>query len=334
LPMPTAFGAGNLYRAAVILASLEEEVAADICRYLDRETVQDLAAQIAALGPVASFERRALLGDFLEAFQDRANLGGREYARQLLTKVFGSEGVEDDLFNESRTHLWALRAMAEREPHVLWRALEIETPQVIAVVLAQLRAPDAAALLQLMPPDLRAAILYRAANLGPTAPGALEMVARSLTEATPSTITDEGGAQSSGIEFLVEIMQNVDRTTEKQVMESLREVAPEFAATMEERLVTFEDIFQIESRALQNLLRQVVVPTLALALRGADERLRQAASANLSTRMQEELAQEIELMGPVRVTQVEEAQREVTNLARSLEEKGELDLRRGKVEYI
>jgi flagellar motor switch protein FliG len=325
---------GGLYRAAVVLASLDEEVAAEICRHLDRDTVQRLARQIAGLGPAPPGLRDALIQEFVRGFRSGGGLGGREYAQQLLTKVLGSPDLDAETSEESAAPMRAIQAVAEHDPHVLWRALQDETKQTIAAVVSQLRPYSVAHILQLMPPAVRTEVGYRAANLGPTSPGALESALRSLVEVTHGADSPQGSRQGPGLQFMLDVLQSVDRNTERQLIEELKGMDADFATRLEEQMVTFEDLFVIEDRELQGLLRQVRTQTLALALRGADEMIRKRALANLSSRLQEELRQEMELMGPAKVAEVEQAQREVTNLAREMEERGELDLRKEKVEYI
>lgn len=322
----------RLRQAAILIASLERTVATEVCRHLDRDTVQRLASQIADLGPVAPDERGCVLEQFSHRLQGGASLGGRDYARYLLAEVLGKTEVDEDLAVEATAG--ALRSMADREPHVLWRALEHESRQMVAVVLSQLQPGQVARLLQLVPAESRAQVAYRAANLGPIAPGTLEALLRCLTESAYHAAESEGPREETGVDFLLEVLQSVDRGTERQLLEGLRQLDEEFAASVEDHLVTFEDLFRLEDRGLQTLLRQVQMQTLALALRGSEDSLRQRAQSNLSSRMQEELQQEIELMGPVRVAQVEEAQRQFTTLARDLADKGELDLRPEQAEYI
>ncbi|HEY3397650.1 MAG TPA: FliG C-terminal domain-containing protein [Armatimonadota bacterium] len=324
----------SLYQAAIVIASLEEEVAAEVCRHLDRELVQRIAMQIASLGPTPQRERQSLVQGFLETCQDGKELGGRRFAQHLLNRVLGAPELDEELVLESTGQLGALRTVADREPHVLWRACEHETPQVVAAVLSQLPPGNAAKLLHMMPEEVRTEVAYRASNLGPTSPGAMEAVVRSLTESARCPTAEGQGQHDTGLEFLLSLLQNVDRATEKSLLEGLKSLDGEFATSVEERLVTFEDLFNLDDRSVQTLLRAVPIQTLALALRGADEKIKRRAQSNLSSRIQEELTQEMELMGPVRVSQVEQAQREVTNLAREMADRGEFDLHQEHNEYI
>jgi len=330
----TGPASNRLYQAAVIIASLEEEVAAEICRHLDHDTVQRLASEIAALQTVPREVRQRLAQEFVGLYHAEPNLGGRRYAEQLLTKVLGTPTLDEELASRAKYDIETLRSVVARDPHVLWRALENETKQVVAAVVAQLHSPEAASLLQLMPQGLQAEVAYRAANLGLTSPGAVEATTRAIAEATWTATAQQGKQEETGLQFLLDVLQNVDRSTEKQLLQGLKEINGDFTTGLEEQLVTFEDLFNLEERPLQTLLRQVEVQTLARALRGVDDKIKQHALNNLSTRMQEELQQEMELMGQIRASQVEAAQREITNLARKLEEDGEIDLRPEEGEYI
>jgi len=202
-------------------------------------------------------------------------------------------------------------------------------------VLAQLRPQDAARLMQLIPEQMRAEVVYRAANMGPTSPGAMEAIIQSLIASTHTpTAAEAATEQQSGVQFLVDILQNLDRSTERQLLGALKEIDGDFAGGVEEQLLVFEDLFKLDDRQLQALLRRVQPQTLALALRGTDDSIKQRALTNISTRAREEVEQEMELTGPVRATEVEKAQREITNLARKLEAEGEINLQPEQVEYI
>jgi len=312
----------NLRKGAIVLASLGTDRATQICKHLPRGAVKQLAEEIAKLGPVGVEEQKEVLDEFAAASQQILSLGGVDYARSLLSEATGEAAELDAEFS---SELERLRMLADSEPHVLWHNIQNETPQMIAVIISQLPAAKVAEILGFMDEEKRGKVAYRAANLGPLGPGALEAIRLQDTEQETTT---------SGLEFLLPIFEHVDRSSEKQILQVLGNIDEEFAKQVDENLVTFESLFDVDDKSLQMLLRQVESGTLALALKGVEDEWRDRVMQNLSERAQEALSEEIELLGPVKVADRDAAQKPVTNLARELDENGEIRLRQEEEEYI
>ncbi len=283
------------------------------------------------LGAVDPQEQQEILDGFAMASQRILSLGGADYARALLSKVTGQTAQIDEAFS---SELGRLRALADSEPHVLWRNVQNETPQMIAVIISQLPPVKAAEILGFMNEQKRGEVAYRAANLGPLAPGALAALAARVEGKVVQPADTEEETTTSGLEFLLEVFEHVDRSSEKQILQLLSDIDKEFAEQVNENLVTFESLFDLDDKSLQILLRQAESATLALALKGVEDKYKQLAMKNLSERAQETLTEEIELLGPVKVADVDAAQKQITNLARELDESGEISLRKEEEEYI
>ena len=321
----------NLRKAAILLASIGTEAATQICRHLPAETVRRIAEEIARLGPVYPDEQRTTLDEFAKASRRILAMGGLDYARTLLAQTTGDQAALDEEFDSG---IDQLRALAESEPHILWRSIQNENPQTIAVIISQLPATKVATILELMDDARRADVAYRAANLGPLAPGTLEALAQSVDSDVVRPESSELEATTSGVGFLLQVFEHLDRSSEKQLLETLATIDDDFANQINDQLVTFESLFALDDRSLQVLLREVDAQVLALALKAADEHQRQQAMENLSTRAQEALREEIEVLGAVKVTDVEAAQKTIVDAARRLDEAGDIALRQEKVDYI
>lgn len=327
--VPTAFE--NLRKGAILLASIGHEAATKICKHLPREVVRGLAEEVARLGSIEAGEQTEVLDEFVAASRRIMSLGGTEYARSLLAEATGESVSFDGEFSSESEQL---RALADSEPHVLWRNIQNETPQIIAVIISQVPAAKAAEILQFMNEEKRGEVAYRAAKLNPLAPGALEVLAECIEGKVVRPEASEQETTTSGLEFLLQMLEHVDRTSEKEILTVLGNINEEFAEQVNDRLVTFETVLMLEEKALQAVLRGVEISSLAVALRGLPDRQKQQVMQNLSTRAQEALTEEMEMLGPVKVADVDAAQKQIANLARELDEVGEIALRHEEEEYI
>lgn len=318
-------------KGAIVLASLGMDRATQICKYLPQETVKQLAEEISKLGVVDPQEQKEVLDGFAAAAQHILSLGGIDYAQALLSEVTGGTAKLDETFS---SELERLQALADSEPHVLWRNIQTETPQMIAVIISQLPPAKAAEILGYMNERKRGEVAYRAANLGPLAPGALAALSARVEGKVVQPADSEEETTTSGLEFLLEIFEHVDRSSEKQILQLLSDIDKEFAEQVDENLVTFESLFDLDDIFLQILLRQAESATLALALKGVADKYKQRVMENLSERAQQVLTEELALLGPVKGTDVDAAQKQITNLARELAESGEISLRKEEEEYI
>lgn len=321
----------DVRKAAIVLASLDLEAAISVCRHLPEVEVERIIAEMAHLGQVDGQEQQETLREFREHLERPHSLQASEHAERLMAAVLGrsSLGGEDE---QRRSALLRLRSLSNAEPASIRRLLTEETPQMVAVVLSQLSPQKAAQVLAQWPEAMRAELALRVARMGRLAPGAIEAIGQALGRQA-YRLDDEGSADR-GLGFVVHLLEDMDRGASKRVLAALRERDPELADEVEDRLFTFENVVQLGDADLQTLLRRLDNAVIARALKGVDEAVRERIFANLSERAQEMLKQEIELLGPVLVRDVEAAQREFVSLALDLEQAGEITLSSDEAQYV
>lgn len=321
----------ELRRAAIVLASLDLPAATAVCKHMSEIEAEMLISQIAALGAVGPEEQQAALAAFRAELDRRTSVDGAERAEQLMSSVLGRRhGHADDPGHQAV--LQRLRGLSNLEAPTIRRMLEGESPQMAAVVLGQLSAQKAAQVVRLWPADQRGDLALRVARLGRLAPGTVEALGEALGAHAQRDDASDGPDQ--GITFLVSLLEDMDRAASRRLLEDLRGLDGELADQVEGRLFTFENIAQLPDESLQALLRAVDNAVMARALKGADQAIMQHVGANLSSRGKEMLDQEMELLGPVLVREVEEAQRAVVRKALELEEAGAIRLSTEEEVYV
>ncbi len=323
----------NIRKAAVIIASLGTELASQVCSHLDEALVRAIADEVARLDAINAEEYSAVLREFSASCLQTEQIGGIDMAQEILNNTLGTSHGSDLLMRDG-DGLERLRQMADMEPHLIARRLEVELPQTAAVLLSQLAAAKAAAVVQNMPEKRRGEILARTATLQPLAPGALQALATGLEEMFVPENSQSHNNPDNTFSFLLDIMTNSDRQTQQSLLDDLRERAPELAARIEQSLFTFEDLLKLPDRTLQTVLRAVETQTLALALKGLDEQSKARVTENLSERATQALEEDLEALGPVRVSDVENARAQLAAQARALEEAGDITIDYEDVTYI
>lgn len=323
----------NIRKAAVIIASLGTDLAAQVCTRLNESLVRAIADEVAHLDSISTSEYRQILEEFSASALHSERLGGLKMAQELLDSTLGS-GHSQDLLLRQGDGLDRLRQLADMDPQVIARRLDAEMPQTAAVLISQLSAAKAAAVLQHTPEERRAEIMARAATIYSLAPGTLQALADGLEEMFVPTNGHKQAGGDTSFSFLMDIIINLDRTTQEAMLEDLEQRAPDLAARIEQGLFTFDDLLRLPDRALQTVLRSVDTKILALALKGLEDEDRARVTENLSERANQALAEEMEVLGPVRVTEVEEARAKLAATARELEEQGEISIDYGEVSYI
>jgi len=314
----------GLRKAAIIVAMLDTDTAVKVCSELDAETVRLLAAEIARLSTLSQQEREAVLGEFLQSFESQYVIEGRDKARELLKSVLGREVEEELLDDASRTS--GIDQLHNLDPTTLYRYLQAELPQTLAVILSLLPADKTAGVLEVVDEELRADLIVRMATLGPLAPGALQALNEGIAELTRSFIASDSHAERVSPQLLADIISNLPTQVGKSALAALEEKLPDIAAAVNDLIFTFEDVLKLDDRSLQIVLRALDERTLALAMKNLPDDAKERILSNLSSRARQMLEQEIELLGQVRVSEVEAAQKKVAATARELAEKGEISL--------
>ncbi len=323
-------------KAAILLVMLGPEKAAQVLKHLAEEDVEMLTIEIANLGKVPDEEKRAVLEEFKELLKAREMLtaGGIEYAKEVLEKAFGPEKAMQIIERlVSSLQVRPFEFVKKADPLQLVNFLQNEHPQVIALVMSYLEPTMAAQVLGALPEELQIEVVKRIALLERTSPEIVKEIEKNL-ERKLSGIVSQQFSKVGGIDTAAEIMNNIDRQTEKTIMERLSQESPELAEEIRRRMFVFEDILKLDDRSVQLVLREVDTRDLALALKGASDEVKEKIFKNMSKRAAQLLKDELEFMGPVRVKDVEEAQQKIINVIRRLEEAGEIVIARGGGEEL
>ncbi len=313
-------------KAAIFLVTLGSEISAEIFNHLREDEIETLTFEIARLDNVEPDDRDRVLMEFKELMmaQDFITSGGIDYARELLEKSLGSQRAVD-IINRLTSSLQVrpFDFIRRTDPAHLLNFIQQEHPQTIALILAYLEPAKASIILGSLPHEIQSDVAKRIATMDRTSPEVLREVERVL-EKKLSTLSSEDFTAAGGVENIVEILNLVDRSTEKLIIESLEEEDPELAEDIKKRMFVFEDIVLLDDRAIQKVLREVDTGELAKALRGVDAEVQDKIFKNMSKRAAALLKEEMEYMGPIRLKDVEETQQKIVSIIRKLEDSGEI----------
>ncbi|MFW5710544.1 MAG: flagellar motor switch protein FliG [Spirochaetia bacterium] len=318
-------------KAAIFLVTLGSEISSEIFKHLREDEIETLTFEIARLDNVDSEDRDKVLQEFKELMmaQDFITSGGIDYARELLEKSLGSQKAVD-IINRLTSSLQVrpFDFVRRTDPAHLLNFIQQEHPQTIALILAYLEPQKASNILSSLPHEVQSDVAKRIATMDRTSPEVLREVERVL-EKKLSTLSNEDFTAAGGVENIVEILNLVDRTTEKTIIESLEEEDAELAEEIKKRMFVFEDIVLLDNQAIQKVLREVDTNDLAKALRGVEAEVQDKIFRNMSKRAAALLKEEMEYMGPIRLKDVEEVQQKIVASIRKLEEQGEIVVARG-----
>jgi flagellar motor switch protein FliG len=318
-------------KAAILLASLGSEVSSEILKHMPDNEVQELATEIAKLGRVPSSVREQVIEEFREMVmaQEYITEGGMDSAKDILQRAFGDSKAEDLIKKVIHTlNVMPFDSIRNVDPTQLLNLIVSEHPQTIALVLAYLAPEQAASVLSGLPQELAADVARRIATMDRTGPDVVKEV-EAILQRRLSAVGSHDLSSAGGVKALVEVLNWVDRATEKTIIENLSESSPELAEEVKQMMFTFDDIAVLDDRAIQLVLREIDTKELAPALKVVKEEVKNKILKNLSERAQTMLQEDMEFMGPVRLRTVEEAQQRIVNVIRRLEEAGEIVIARG-----
>ena len=319
-------------KAAIVLMKLGKDAAAAVLAHMDADEVEAISAEIAELSVVDPDETRGVMDEFGDLLIARQHMlqGGIEYARELLRRSLGEARAEEALARLTAKAVQAPFLFLHRaDPAQLRSFISDEHPQVIALVLAHMPPEKASLVLSELSPELQGEVAHRIAVMDRANPETVRVVEAVLERRLSSVLHANDASRVGGVGPLVSIINRADRSTERQIVEGLEAMDAELAEEVRSRMFLFEDIVTLGDRDVQLVLRQVDTAALALALKGVPEQVRDKITSNLSERAAENVLEEVELLGPVRLTQVEEAQASIIRAIRALEESGEIVVRRG-----
>ncbi|HAK74645.1 MAG TPA: flagellar motor switch protein FliG [Sporomusaceae bacterium] len=323
-------------KAAILLISLGPDISAQVFKHLKEEEIEKLTLEIANQRKIPQEQKDKVLSEFHQMCiaKDYISSGGLDYAREILEKALGAEKAV--LIINRLTSSLQIRPFdfaRKTDPGQLLNFIQNEHPQTIALIMAYLQAEQSAAILSALPPDRQVDVAKRIATMDRTSPDVIKDVERILERKLSSLVTQDFTA-AGGVDSIVEVLNRVDRTTERTIIENLEVQHPELAEEIKKRMFVFEDIVLLDDRSLQLVLREIESKDLALALKASSSEVAEKIYRNMSKRASEMLREEIEYMGPVRIRDVEEAQQKIVNVIRKLEESGEIIVSRGKGDEI
>jgi flagellar motor switch protein FliG len=318
-------------KAAMLLISLGPERSAEIFKHLKEEEIEQLTLEIANIRTVTPEEKEKVMEEFYQIClaQEYIAEGGISYAKEILEKALGTQKALD-VINKLTVSLQVrpFEFVRKADPAQLLNFIQKEHPQTIALIMAYLKPQQAAVVLAALPQDKQADVARRIAVMDRTSPEIIKEVERILEKNLSSLVTEDFTA-AGGVQSIVNILNTVDRGTEKYIMETLEIEDTDLAEEIRKRMFVFEDILTLDNRSIQRFLRDVDNNLLAIALKGATEEVQKVIYSNMSKRLAEMIREDIEYMGPVRLKDVEEAQQKIVNIIRKLEDAGEIIISRG-----
>jgi flagellar motor switch protein FliG len=318
-------------KAAILLITLGAEVSAQVFKHLSEPEIEQLTLEIANVRRVEQEVKDEVLEQFhnIAVAQNYISQGGIGYAKQVLEKALGKEAA-NDIINRLTSSLQVkpFDFLRRTDPQQILNFIQHEHPQTIALVLAYLDPAQAGQILSSLPPELQAEVARRIAIMDRTSPEIINEVELILEKKFSATVTQDF-TQAGGIEAVVDVLNGVDRTTERTILEALSVQDPELAEEIKKRMFVFEDIVGLDNRSIQRVIRDVDNDDLLLALKTASNEVKEAIFRNMSQRRVETFKEELEYLGPVRLRDVEEAQTRIVSIIRRLEEAGEIVIARG-----
>ncbi|MCY8231857.1 flagellar motor switch protein FliG [Priestia endophytica] len=318
-------------KAAILLITLGPDVSASIYKHLTEEEIESLTLEISALKKVNLETKNKVLEEFerLAVAQDYISQGGIGYAKTVLEKALGADQAA--LIIKRLTSSLQVRPFdfaRKANPTQIFNFIQNEHPQTIALVLSYLEPSQAGQILSLLPQEQQADIARRMAVMDSTSPEVINEVEKVLERKLSTTVTQDY-TQTGGVEAVVEVLNGVDRSTERTILDTLEIQDPELAEEIKKRMFVFEDIVILDNRAIQRIIREVGNEDLLLSLKVSSDEVKEVVYRNMSQRMVATFKEEMEFMGPVRLKDVEEAQSRIVGVIRQLEESEEIVIARG-----
>jgi flagellar motor switch protein FliG len=321
----------GIQKAAILLISLGPERSAEVFKHLKEDEIEQLTLEIANTKSVSSELRDAVLDEFYEVClaQQYIAEGGIAYAKELLDKALGEDRAKDVIGRLTASlQVRPFEFVRKADPTQLLNFIQDEHPQTIALILSYLPASQAAAVIKALEPDKQADVAKRIAMMDRTSPDMIKEVEKVL-EKKLASLVNQDYTIVGGVDSIVSILNTVDRSTEKHIMETLEIEEPELADDIRRKMFVFEDILLLDNRSIQTVLREVDNNELAIALKNANDDVQKLIFDNLSSRLASMIKEDMEFMGPVKLKDVEDAQQKIVNIIRKLEDAGEIVISRG-----
>ena len=327
----------GIQKAAILFITLGPDASSGIIKKLPEKDIQKITYEIANIVSVKSDQRQLILDEFMEMNKAKDFLleGGVDYARNLLSKALGTSRAKEilDKVMEETQQYRPFSIARKADAHQLLNVISNEHPQTIALIMCYMQPDKAAQIMAALPLDLQSEVSYRIATMSSISPMVVKEIEKVLNGKLSSVIRTDS-AVVGGIESLVDILNQVDRTTEKNITEGLEREDAELAEKIKESMFVFEDIITLDDVSIQRILREIDTKDLSLALKGCSEEVANTIFKNQSKRAAASLKEDMEFLGPVRLMDVEKAQQKIVGILRRLDEAGEIVLSRGGEDAI
>ena len=321
----------GIEKAAILLISLGPEKSVNVFKHLKEDEIEQLTLEIANTRSVSASKKEEVLDEFYEVClaQQYIAEGGISYAKQLLEEALGSEKAKDVIGKLTASlQVRPFEFVKKTDPTQLLNFIQDEHPQTIALILSYLSSSQASVIIAALPPEKQADVAKRIAQMDRTSPDIIKEVGKVL-ERKLASLVNQDYTIVGGVDAIVEILNTVDRGTEKHIIETLEIEEPELADEIRRKMFVFEDILSLDDKSIQRVLREVDNNEIAMALKGSTEEVQTVIFNNLSKRLAVMIREDMEFMGPVRLKDVEEAQQKIVNIIRKLEDSAEIIISRG-----
>jgi flagellar motor switch protein FliG len=318
-------------RAATVIVALGAEKASNLYKYMEPEDVEQLTVEVAKLGFLSSEQTESVLQDFYQMCMTNKAVteGGLEYARAVLEKAYGSQAA-DDLLNKVTKSLKnrEFAFMNKADVKSMYASLQNERPQTIALVLSYMDTDKAAGVVAQLDEKRQVQVVEAIAKLDSVSPSAVKIVEAEMSKKFSSIVTSSN-VKVGGIDYVADVMNSLDRTSEKNIFDGLSEYNQELADEIRKRMFVFEDIVTMDDRSVQRFVRDCDARDLVLALKGSNADVANKLFGNMSARMAQSIKDDLEITTNVRMKDVEEAQQRIVDIIRDLEEKNEIIILKG-----
>ena len=319
-------------KAALVVVSLGADRASQIYKYLNEEDIEDLTYEVAKLGKTNNNQVEATLDEFYKLCLTHKMMtdGGLDYARNVLEKAFGESTARNLLEKVSKTlQSRPFNFFMKGDPKALLSLLQNERAQVIALIMAYMEPEQAAQILEQLTDEKRIAVIEGMAHMDRVSPEAIAIVEEEMKRKFATIITSEDNMSVGGIDFVADMMNNIDRSTERKVFDQLGKSNPDLAQDIRDKMFVFENILDMDDRSVQRFVRDLDTKDVVFALKNASEDMKATFFNHLSKRMADSVRGDMEVTSNVRLKDVEEAQQRIVNVIRHLEEQGEVIIKKG-----
>lgn len=324
-------------KAAILLISLGSDISSKVMKLLPESVIRKVSYEIANIETVTPEDRDSILNEFLETSiaQKYVIDGGFDYAKNLLNQALGPQRAKEviDVLSQIQLRERPFNIARKADTQQLINLLLNEHPQTIALIMCYVQPDKAATILSNFPPQMQVEIAERIGMIASTSPNTIKRIEK-VIENKFSNFVENNTEAAGGVHTLVEILNSVGRSTEKNILADLDKRQPELSSEVKSSLFTFDDITTLDKLDVQKVLRFVDNNVLVLALKGTGDDIKEFIFSNLSSRAVENIKEEMQFMGPTRLSAVEEAQQKVVSIIRRLDEEGEIYITRGEQDDV